>query len=69
MKALAHILDCETGEMITKGYMAFVPSIGELLRISEDSYYNVELVCWVLDEPECPYARVNIGVTKIKEPK
>lgn len=63
-----HVIDKNTNRLIAKPIMGGVPSIGEELRLAGERYYEVVHVVWILDEPECPYQRVNIGVTTANEP-
>jgi len=44
----------------------FVPRVGDECRFSDDNVYRVDRVVWVYDEPGCPYARVNIGITPVE---
>lgn len=61
----AHIIH-ENGTMLAKPLLTTIPRIGEEIRLPLDRYYTVTVVCWVLDEPECPFQRVNIGVRDFK---
>lgn len=58
----AHIIHDVSGKMLAKPILSVVPRIGEDIRFADEKYYTVKIVCWILDEPECPLQRVNIGV-------
>jgi len=51
----------EGGSLIVH-YTNFVPRVGDEIRIKEDEYYEVTLIVWIFDEPECPITRVNVGI-------
>ena len=65
-KIKAHFIDIETDEMVRQYVIYFPPRVGDELRFSEKSFYLVETLIWVFDEPEQPYQRLNIGISKIE---
>ena len=67
MSIKVHVVDKESNRVIAKPIMGGVPAIGDELRLSGERYYEVVHVVWILDEPESPYQRVNIGVKKAKD--
>lgn len=61
-----HIIHEQRG-MLAQPILQGVPRVGDQIRIREGVYMQVTLVVWVLDEPECPLQRVNIGVIEAPE--
>ena len=61
-----HIIDIDHNEIILRTVVCHCPRVGDEIRTSEYSFYEVRKVVWVYDEPENPYERVNIGVLKIE---
>lgn len=58
----AHFIHEKHG-MVYRKVIDHAPRVGDEIRISESTYYKVTMLVWVYDEPECPYQRLNIGVT------
>ena len=61
MKVQAHYIHEKTG-MLARRAITHVPRVGDEIRFHGERYFKVTLVVWVMDEDECPYERVNIGV-------
>ena len=64
---LAHIIRADLPEqpMVIKYQMLHLPKVGDEIRVSSESFYTVESIVWCFDEPDSPYTRVNIGVSKV----
>jgi hypothetical protein len=52
----------ENGAMLSRRVLYAAPRVGDEIRLPGERYFRVTLVVWVLDEYECPYQRVNVGV-------
>lgn len=63
--ACIHFIETDSGEMVNRAYLQFVPRKGDELRLAEDKYFVVEQVVWVYDELKSFGQRVNIGVRKV----
>ena len=51
--------------MLYQAVMGFVPNIGDEIRLSDTAYYKVTCRVWAMDEPVCPFERVNLGVVEV----
>lgn len=64
-----HFIDNFDGKVVKKGLQSVVPRVGDTVRLSikQDDivFYKVIEVCFVFDEPLCPYERVNVGLEAI----
>lgn len=58
--------DIKSNAMVKRYMSNHVPRIGDELRVDEVTIYKVTKVVWCLDEPECPFDRVNIGVKLVR---
>jgi len=52
--------------ILASDLLLHVPRVGDDIRFSDKAYYKVTIVCWVYDELDCPFARVNIGVVDLE---
>jgi len=55
-------------ELFFKQVSAHVPVVGDEIRLGgegSEKYYTVNHRVWVYDEPECPFSRVNVGVSLV----
>lgn len=59
-----HFIHPERG-LISRRVMRFVPQIGDEIRLSETDYYRVTCRVWAMDEPVCPFERVNLGIVEV----
>lgn len=64
-----HIIEDDQRSTLLDKRRAFsVPRAGDEIRMGgpdNERYYKVTRVVWVYDEPECPFERVNVGVSCI----
>ena len=44
-----------------------LPRKGDTIRFSNKKFGKVLEIVWCLDEPECPYQRINLRMKSIKE--
>jgi len=65
-KVLVHVIlvNSKKDDVIYKYMTHFPPSKGQVIRIDDQSFYKITNIVWCLDEPDMPYARINIGVVK-----
>lgn len=57
-----HIIDIESGTIISRRSASSVPRVGDEVRLPGDKYFKVTIVVWCYDEP---MERANIGVVKV----
>lgn len=62
----AHFIDSKTDKVLFKRVIFNAPRINDEVRFGEELFYTVHLIVWVYDEPDCPFERVNIGVSRIE---
>ena len=56
-------------KLLKKHYGRYVPRVGDEIRLGgegNETFYAVERIVWVYDEPKNPAQRVNIGIVKVK---
>lgn len=65
-KTYIYFIDNESDKVISKRLLSAIPNVGNTTRFSVGekgiSFYRVIEVCFVYDEPDCPYERVNVGL-------
>lgn len=64
-KMYIHFIDINLDKIVHRDYLNFVPRVSDEIRLNENKFYLVEKVVWIYDEPEYPYQRANIGISKI----
>ena len=64
-KAYIHFIDMDTDVIVSKQITSHIPRAGDECRFKLDEYFTVKAVVHVYDEAT-PFARVNIGVRKVK---
>jgi hypothetical protein len=58
-----HVIAEDGDRVLDKIRASQVPRPDDVLRLGRDRYFRVTRVVWVYDEDDCPFERVNIGVT------
>lgn len=57
-----HFIEQDSGKMIAKQYVSFVPRVGDECRFHGEKYYKVTVVVFVYDENG---ERANIGLERL----
>lgn len=65
-KISIYFIDNESDEVISKRLLSAIPRIGDTVRFAVGykgiTFYRIIEVCFIYDEPDCPYERVNVGL-------